>query len=98
LVQAVIEKLKMLGGSVVTENPGVQESIVFEVPAELRVKQIDSVSQIIIIKKCNAFIKSFSPERLFLFYNDPLKFVSTHLFLSESVDLRHSDKNLLFRC
>jgi len=41
LVQAVIEKLKVLGGSVVTENPGVQENIVFEVPAELRVKQID---------------------------------------------------------
>jgi len=41
LVQAVIEKLKVLGGGVVIENPGVEENIVFEVPAELRVKQID---------------------------------------------------------
>ena len=41
LVQAVIEKLKVLGGGVVIENPGVEENIVFEVPAELRIKQID---------------------------------------------------------
>lgn len=41
LVKAVIEKLKILGGTVVIENPGVQENIMFEVPAELRVKQID---------------------------------------------------------
>jgi len=41
LVQAVIGKLKTLGGSVITENPGVQENTVFEVPAELRIKQID---------------------------------------------------------
>lgn len=41
LVQAVIEKLKVLGGGHVIENPGVEENIVFEVPAELRIKQID---------------------------------------------------------
>jgi len=41
LVQAVIKKLKVLGGTVVTENPGVQENTVFEVPAELRVKLVD---------------------------------------------------------
>ncbi|MFT6984483.1 MAG: 4-hydroxy-3-methylbut-2-enyl diphosphate reductase [Psychromonas sp.] len=41
LVKAVIAKLKTLGGSVVTENPGVEENIVFEVPAELRIRQID---------------------------------------------------------
>ena len=41
LVQAVIAKLKTLGGASVTENPGVQENTVFEVPAELRIKQID---------------------------------------------------------
>jgi len=41
LVQAVIEKLKRRGGTVVTENPGVQENTIFEVPAELRIKQID---------------------------------------------------------
>ncbi|WP_019615572.1 4-hydroxy-3-methylbut-2-enyl diphosphate reductase [Psychromonas ossibalaenae] len=41
LVQAVVDKLKELGGSLVVENPGVEENTVFEVPAELRVKQID---------------------------------------------------------
>ena len=41
LVQAVIEKLNAFGGTVVTENPGVQENTVFEVPAELRIRQID---------------------------------------------------------
>ena len=41
LVQAVIEKLKTLGGDIVIENPGVEENIVFEVPVELRIKQID---------------------------------------------------------
>jgi len=41
LVQAVIDKLKKLGGTVVTENPGVEENIIFEVPAELRIKLID---------------------------------------------------------
>lgn len=41
LVQAVIRKLKLLGGVDVIENPGVEENIVFEVPAELRIKQID---------------------------------------------------------
>jgi 4-hydroxy-3-methylbut-2-enyl diphosphate reductase len=41
LVQAVIQKLKLLGGGIVVENPGVEENIVFEVPAELRIKQVD---------------------------------------------------------
>ncbi|WP_028864168.1 4-hydroxy-3-methylbut-2-enyl diphosphate reductase [Psychromonas aquimarina] len=41
LVQAVVDKLKELGGSLVIENPGVEENTVFEVPAELRVKQLD---------------------------------------------------------
>ncbi len=41
LVKAVIDKLKTLGGSVVIENPGVEENTVFEVPAELRIKQVD---------------------------------------------------------
>ncbi len=41
LVQAVVDKLKELGGTLVIENPGVKENTVFEVPAELRVKQID---------------------------------------------------------
>lgn len=41
LVKAVIDKLKVLGGTLVIENPGVQENTVFEVPPELRIKQID---------------------------------------------------------
>lgn len=41
LVKAVVNKLQALGGAVVTENPGVKEDTVFEVPAELRVKQVD---------------------------------------------------------
>ena len=41
LVKAVVEQLKALGGNVVIENPGVKESTIFEVPAELRIKQID---------------------------------------------------------
>ncbi|MEL0659059.1 4-hydroxy-3-methylbut-2-enyl diphosphate reductase [Psychromonas arctica] len=41
LVQAVIKKLQKMGGDVVVENPGVEENTVFEVPAELRIKQID---------------------------------------------------------
>lgn len=41
LVQAVIDTLKKLGGTVVTENPGVEENIIFEVPAELRIKQVE---------------------------------------------------------
>ncbi|WP_354623480.1 4-hydroxy-3-methylbut-2-enyl diphosphate reductase [Psychromonas sp. MME2] len=41
LVQAVIDKLQSFGGSMVIENPGVEENTVFEVPAELRVKAID---------------------------------------------------------
>jgi 4-hydroxy-3-methylbut-2-enyl diphosphate reductase len=41
LVQAVIQKLQQMGGEVVIENPGVEENIVFEVPAELRIKQVD---------------------------------------------------------
>lgn len=40
LVQAVIAKLQILGGSAVIENPGVEENTVFEVPAELRIKQL----------------------------------------------------------
>jgi len=40
LVQAVIKKLQALGGDVVIENPGVEENTVFEVPAELRIKQL----------------------------------------------------------
>lgn len=41
LVQAVVDKLKTLGGILVIENPGVQENTVFEVPAELRIKMVD---------------------------------------------------------
>ncbi|WP_372881500.1 4-hydroxy-3-methylbut-2-enyl diphosphate reductase [Psychromonas sp.] len=41
LVQAVVDKLQKLGGVVVTENPGVEENTVFEVPAELRIKQVE---------------------------------------------------------
>lgn len=41
LVQEVIAKLKKLGGTVVTENSGVEENIIFEVPAELRIKQVE---------------------------------------------------------
>ncbi|HEY5715551.1 MAG TPA: 4-hydroxy-3-methylbut-2-enyl diphosphate reductase [Psychromonas sp.] len=41
LVQAVVDKLQKLGGTIVTENPGVEENTIFEVPAELRVKQVD---------------------------------------------------------
>ena len=41
LVEAVVQKLQALGGRVVSENPGVKENIVFEVPAELRVKQVE---------------------------------------------------------
>ena len=41
LVEAVVAHLKTLGGHVVIENPGVKEVTVFEVPAELRIKQID---------------------------------------------------------
>ncbi|MGB5443948.1 MAG: 4-hydroxy-3-methylbut-2-enyl diphosphate reductase [Psychromonas sp.] len=41
LVQAVVDKLQKLGGIVVTENPGVEENTVFEVPAELRIRQLD---------------------------------------------------------
>ena len=40
LVQAVIEKLKALGGDMVIENPGVEENIVFEVPAELELNKL----------------------------------------------------------
>lgn len=36
LVQQVITRLKELGGRTVVENPGIEESIVFAVPAELR--------------------------------------------------------------
>ena len=41
LVQAVVDKLQRLGGTVVIENPGAQEDTVFEVPAELRIKQVE---------------------------------------------------------
>jgi 4-hydroxy-3-methylbut-2-enyl diphosphate reductase len=41
LVKAVINKLQTLGGTLVIENPGVEENTVFEVPAELRIKMID---------------------------------------------------------
>jgi 4-hydroxy-3-methylbut-2-enyl diphosphate reductase len=41
LVKAVIAKLQQMGGTMVVENPGVEENTVFEVPAELRIKQID---------------------------------------------------------
>ncbi|MGL5799405.1 MAG: 4-hydroxy-3-methylbut-2-enyl diphosphate reductase, partial [Plesiomonas sp.] len=41
LVKAVIERLQQLGGLTVIENPGREENIIFEVPKELRVQQID---------------------------------------------------------
>jgi 4-hydroxy-3-methylbut-2-enyl diphosphate reductase len=41
LVKAVIAKLQQMGGTMVVENPGVKENTIFEVPAELRIKQID---------------------------------------------------------
>ena len=41
LVQDVIKKLQNMGGDVVIENPGVEENTVFEVPAELRIKQVE---------------------------------------------------------
>ncbi|PKF61222.1 4-hydroxy-3-methylbut-2-enyl diphosphate reductase [Psychromonas sp. psych-6C06] len=41
LVKEVVDKLQALGGTLVIENPGVRENTVFEVPAELRVRQID---------------------------------------------------------
>ncbi|WP_298720070.1 4-hydroxy-3-methylbut-2-enyl diphosphate reductase [uncultured Oceanisphaera sp.] len=40
LVQEVISHLQSLGGHTVTEHPGREENIVFEVPAELKVKQV----------------------------------------------------------
>ena len=41
LVRAVVNKLQTLGGTLVVENPGVEENTVFEVPAELRIKMVD---------------------------------------------------------
>ena len=41
LVKAVVNKLQTLGGTRVIENPGVKEDIIFEVPAELRIKQVE---------------------------------------------------------
>ncbi|MGL5757361.1 4-hydroxy-3-methylbut-2-enyl diphosphate reductase [Plesiomonas sp.] len=41
LVKAVIDRLQQLGGLIVIENPGREENIIFEVPKELRVQQID---------------------------------------------------------
>lgn len=40
LVQEVIAHLRALGGQTVTEHPGREENIVFEVPAELKIKQV----------------------------------------------------------
>ncbi|MDP5293031.1 4-hydroxy-3-methylbut-2-enyl diphosphate reductase [Oceanimonas sp. CHS3-5] len=40
LVQEVISHLQSLGGNTVVEHPGREENIVFEVPAELKVKQV----------------------------------------------------------
>ena len=40
LVQEVISHLQSLGGKTVTEHPGREENIVFEVPAELKIKQV----------------------------------------------------------
>ncbi|HDO1320574.1 TPA: 4-hydroxy-3-methylbut-2-enyl diphosphate reductase [Aeromonas veronii] len=37
LVQSVIARLRELGGKVVTEHPGREENVVFEVPPELRI-------------------------------------------------------------
>ncbi|MDX7822930.1 4-hydroxy-3-methylbut-2-enyl diphosphate reductase [Aeromonas caviae] len=37
LVQNVIARLRELGGKIVTEHPGREENVVFEVPAELRI-------------------------------------------------------------
>ncbi|MDO6527531.1 4-hydroxy-3-methylbut-2-enyl diphosphate reductase [Motilimonas sp. 1_MG-2023] len=36
LVRAVVSRVEALGGKVVIENPGVEENVIFEVPAELR--------------------------------------------------------------
>lgn len=40
LVQEVVAHLRALGGQTVTEHPGREENIVFEVPAELKIKQV----------------------------------------------------------
>ncbi|PSJ42679.1 4-hydroxy-3-methylbut-2-enyl diphosphate reductase [Zobellella endophytica] len=40
LVQEVISHLQSLGGNTVAEHPGREENIVFEVPAELKIKQL----------------------------------------------------------
>lgn len=40
LVQEVISHLQTLGGNTVTEHPGREENIVFEVPAELKVREV----------------------------------------------------------
>ncbi|MCE2597022.1 4-hydroxy-3-methylbut-2-enyl diphosphate reductase [Motilimonas cestriensis] len=36
LVRAVVSRVEALGGTAVIENPGVEENVIFEVPAELR--------------------------------------------------------------
>ena len=36
LVRAVVNRVEALGGNAVIENPGVEENVIFEVPAELR--------------------------------------------------------------
>ena len=40
LVQEVINHLKTLGGNTVTEHPGREENIIFEVPAELKIRNV----------------------------------------------------------
>ncbi|MBL1376853.1 4-hydroxy-3-methylbut-2-enyl diphosphate reductase [Zobellella iuensis] len=40
LVQEVVDHLRQLGGRTVVEHPGREENIVFEVPAELKVKPV----------------------------------------------------------
>ena len=41
LVEAVVAHLQSLGGDIVIENPGVHEVTVFEVPPELRIKEVN---------------------------------------------------------
>ena len=41
LIDQVVEKLKSCGGKLVTEVEGRAENTIFEVPAELRIKQVN---------------------------------------------------------
>ncbi len=41
LVEAVVAHLQSLGGDIIIENPGVQEVTVFDVPPELRIKEVN---------------------------------------------------------